>query len=144
VYFEQKDCPNCDTLHHKVLIDADTRNLIGQFDNIQLDMWSDTPLTLPDGSQATARQWAKQLDIKYAPTIVLFDSTGKEVIRSEAFFKSFHTQGIFAYVATDGYKQQPSFQRFLSARADHFREQGKNVDIWRMGDDAAPAGSTTK
>lgn len=135
VYFEQMDCPNCDDLHKKVLIDADTRKLINQFDNVQLDMWSDTPVTLPDGSSSTARQWAKQLDIKYAPTIVLFDSSGKEVIRSEAFFKIFHTQGIYAYVISGDYKTQPSFQRFLSARADHLREQGKDVNIWRLGDE---------
>lgn len=143
VYFEQKDCPNCDMLHQQVLSDADTRKLIAQFDNVQLDMWSDTPVTLPDGSSLTARQWAKQLDIKYAPTIVLFDAAGKEIIRAEAFFKIFHTQGVFAYVASGGYQQQPSFQRFLSARADHFREQGKDVDIWRSGD-ATPGTATPK
>ena len=143
VFFEQKDCPNCDTLHQKVLVDADTRKLIAQFDSVQLDMWSDTPVTLPDGSSSTARQWAKQLDVKYAPTIVLFNADGKEIIRSEAFFKTFHTQGIFAYVASGGYQQQPSFQRYLSARADHFREQGKDVDIWRLGDET-PAGTAPK
>lgn len=135
VYFEQLDCPNCEDLHKKVLIDADTRKLISQFDNVQLDMWSDTPITLPDGSSSTARQWAKQLDIKYAPTIVLFDANGNEVIRSEAFFKIFHTQGIYAYVLSGEYKTQPSFQRFLSARADHMREQGKDVNIWRLNDE---------
>lgn len=131
VFFEQADCPNCDTLHQKVLVDAETRQIIKQFDSVQLDMWSDTPVTLPDGTASTARQWAKQLDVKYAPTIVVFNAEGKEIIRSEAFFKIFHTQGIFAYVLSGDYVQQPSFQRYLSQRADHFREQGKDVDIWR-------------
>ena len=44
---------------------------------------------------------------------------------------------IFAYVLDGGYKTQPSFQRWLSARADHLREQGKDVDIWRLGDEQA-------
>jgi len=135
LYFEQNDCPNCDTLHEKVLIDKPTRKVISQFENVQVDMWSKTPIITMDGKRTTARELARALDVKYAPTIVLFNEQGKEIIRSEAFFKVFHTQGIFAYVLEGGYKTQPSFQRWLSARADHFREQGKDVDIWRMGDE---------
>jgi hypothetical protein len=66
---------------------------------------------------------------------VLFNEKGEEVIRSEAFFKVFHTQGIFAYVLDGSYKEQPSFQRYLSDRAEHFREQGQDVDIWKLADD---------
>jgi len=135
LFFEQKDCPNCDVLHNKVLIDSATRKIISQFENVQLDMWSKTPIITMDGKHTTARQLAKQLDVKYAPTIVLLNDQGKEVIRSEAFFKVFHTQGIFAYVLEGGYKTQPSFQRWLQARADRLREQGKDVDIWSMGNE---------
>jgi thioredoxin-related protein len=135
VFFEQKDCPSCVELHSKILPEPDTRALIKQFHAIQLDMWSHTPVVTPQGKHLTAREWAKALDIKYAPTVVLFDAQGKEIIRSEAFFKVFHTQGIFAYVAEGAYKTEPSFQRFLSARAENFREQGKDVDIWRLADE---------
>ncbi len=130
IMFEQSDCPNCDTLHNKVLVDKSTRDVISKFAVVQLDMWSNTPLTTVDGKQTTARELAKQLDVKYAPTIVVFNPQGKEIIRSEAFFKSFHTQGIFAYVLEGAYEKEPSFQRYLAARAEHFREQGKDVDIW--------------
>lgn len=137
VFFEQKDCPNCDSLHRQVLPDAATRNVIKQFDSVQLDMWSKTPLVTPDGAKTTAREWAKKLDIKYAPSIVLFNDKGEEIIRSEAFFKVFHTQGIFAYVLEGAYKTQPSFQRYLSDRADRIREQGRDVDIWRTAGEKA-------
>ena len=83
----------------------------------------------------TAREWAKSLDVKFAPTIVLLDDRGWEIIRSEAFFKVFHTQGIIAYASSGAYKREPSFQRYLSARADKFREQGQDVDIWRLADE---------
>ena len=131
VFFEQKHCPDCDVLHNKVLIDKYTRDIIKKFDTVQLDMWSNKDVIItPDGSRTTARLWAKSLDIKYAPTLVIFNASGKEIIRSEAFFKVFHTQGMFAYVLDGDYKKQPNFQRYLSARAEHFQEQGKNVDIW--------------
>lgn len=137
VFFEQKDCPNCDRLHSKILPDKDLLGVIKQFDNTQLDMWSKTPVITPEGEKMSAREWAKKLDIKFAPTIVVFNSEGKEVIRSEAFFKVFHTQGIFHYVLSESYKKQPSFQRYLTEYADHFREQGQNVDIWRYANEKA-------
>ncbi len=135
VFFEQKDCPNCDLLHQKILPDRELQAIIKQFDNVQLDMWSKTPLITFEGKKMTARDWAKKLKVEYAPSIVLFNPQGKEVIRTEAFFKVFHTQGVFNYVLSEGYKREPSFQRYLTEYADHFREQGKAVDIWRFADE---------
>lgn len=137
VFFEQKDCPNCDVLHQKVLADAETRKLIAQYDAVQLDMWDKTTvITTPQGKHSTAREWAKELDVKYAPTIILFDGKGREIIRSEAFFKLFHTQSLLDYVQSGAYKQQPNFQRYISHRSEQRREQGRDVDIWGMGDEA--------
>jgi len=131
VFFEQKDCPNCDVLHHKVLQDAETRKMIAQFDAVQLDMWDKkTVLITPEGKVSNARDWARQLDVKYAPTIILFDTEGREIIRSEAFFKRFHTQSFFGYVQSGAYKQQPNFQRYISHRSEQMREQGIDVDLW--------------
>lgn len=131
VFFEQKQCPNCDILHNTVLADPETYAIIEQFKAVQLDMWSDTPLITPDNKQSTARQWAGELGIGYAPTIVLFNRKGDEIIRSEAYFRIFHSQSVFDYVLNGGYKSEPSFQRYLSARADALRERGIDVDIWR-------------
>lgn len=137
VFFEQRDCPACAELHDRILSDKQTRGIMAGFDAIQLNMWSDTPLVTPQGKATTARAWARALDIKYAPAIVLFDAKGKEIIRSEAYFKLFHTQGILTYVSSGAYEKEPSFQRYLSAKADRLREQGQDVDIWRMGDEPA-------
>lgn len=137
VFFEQKDCPDCDHLHTKILPDKELLGVINHFDNTQLDMWSKTPIVTPQGEKMTAREWAKKLDIKYAPSIVVFNSDGKEIIRSEAFFKVFHTQGIFHYVLSESYKEEPSFQRYLSRYADDFRKEGRNIDIWRYANEEA-------
>ncbi|PWQ95445.1 thioredoxin family protein [Leucothrix pacifica] len=131
IFFEQTSCPNCDVLHNNVLTDADTKAIIEQFRNVQLDMWSDTAITTPQGEQTTAKKWAEKLGINYAPSIVLFDKQGEEVIRIEAMFKSFHTQSVFDYVLSEGYKTQPSFQRYITHRADVIRETGKDVDLWK-------------
>jgi thioredoxin-related protein len=130
VFFEQASCLECDTLHEKVLTDPSTRSKVEQFLSVQLDIWSDMPVTTPAGRDTTVREWAQSLGVAYAPSIVFFDTTGQEVMRMEAFLKTFHTQGVMAYVLEKGYESEPSFQRYLSARAEHLREQGIDVDIW--------------
>lgn len=132
IFFEQRDCPNCETLHKQILVDPELRKTIAGFDTVQLDMWSDTPIITAKGIRTTARQLAKQLDVKYAPTIVIFNERGDEVIRSEAFFKVFHTHGLFQYVASGSYAKQPSFQRYLSDLAHDIQATGKDVDIWHL------------
>jgi thioredoxin-related protein len=138
VLFEQTDCPNCDTFHQKILSHPDTRELLKNTEVVQLDMWSETPLTTPDGRVTTARLWAKQLDVKYAPTVIFFNDEGKELVRTEAFLALFHLQTIFDFVNSGIYKQHPSFQRYINQRSERIRAQGKDVDIWSM-DNATPA-----
>jgi thioredoxin-related protein len=131
VFFEQGDCPDCDRLHNEVLAVPEVRALASRFDSVQLDMWSDTPVRTHEGRELTAREWAKELGVLYAPTVVLFNREDGEIIRSEAQFREFHTASIFDYVLSGGYRQEKSFQRYISARAEHIREQGKDVDIFR-------------
>jgi thioredoxin-related protein len=130
VFFEQKDCSACDRLHSNIFKKPSTREQLARFDVVQLDMWSKMPLTTPDGSKTTARDWARKLGITYAPSAVLFHEN-REVIRIEAFLKAFHVQSVMDYVASGGYKTQPSLQRFIQARADKLLEQGKKVDLWK-------------
>ena len=131
VFFERPDCARCEALHRGPVSEEETRALLAGFDVVQLDAWSDTPVMTPRGLRVTAREWAGQLGIAYEPTIVYFDSGGEEVIRSEAFFKTFHTQSMMDYVLSGAWRDEPSFQRYISARADRFLEQGTDVDIWR-------------
>jgi len=131
VFFERKQCANCDTLHRRILRDPTTRKLIKKFDSVQLDMWSMTPLITPDGRRTTARAWATELNISYAPTIVYFGRGGREVMRSDSFLKTFHTQSVMDYVLSEAYRSEPNFQRYISARADRLRAAGIDVDIWR-------------
>ncbi len=135
VFFEQRDCPDCAVLHQRVLADAAVREAMAGFDVVQLDMWSNRPIVTPDGRRLTVRDWARSLDVKFAPGIVLFDASGQEVIRWESGFRVFHTAGMFDYVKSADWRREPSFQRYLSARAEHIRESGRDVNIWRYADE---------
>ncbi len=130
VFFEQEHCPNCETMHTQSLRDQTTLELLLQYTAVQLDMWSDTPLVTPAGERTTARQWASDIGVNFAPTVILFDAGGREVIRSEAYFKTFHMQSLFDYVLSGAHHEQPSFQRYISERADHLVEQGHDINIW--------------
>ena len=130
VLFEQGDCKACEQMHKVTMQDKDTRKILKQFNIVQLDRWADTPVVDLDGKPTTAKKLADKLGIAFAPSAVLYDK-GKEVIRIEAFLKSFHVQSVFDYVLSGGYKTETSFQRYLEHRADEIRKQGKTVDIWK-------------
>ena len=127
--FEQKDCPSCDALHRDVLDLPETRELLGAFDVAQVDMWSESSIRDSLGRAVSAKALANELKISYAPTMVLFDADGREVIRADGFFHRFHIQSIIDYVKTKAHQHEPSFQRYISERAEAFREKGIDVDL---------------
>jgi thioredoxin-related protein len=129
VLFEQKSCLACDELHLDILKRKESRPLLDALQIVQLDMWSDTPLVTPDGRRTTAREWVKQLNVSYAPSMVFFDASGKEVFRVEAMLKAFHVQSVLDYVGSGAYRKYPEFQRFIEARADAMRARGITVDL---------------
>lgn len=130
VLFEQPNCPGCEQFHDVTLKHEDTRQLLSAMDVVQLNALNDGPLIKPNGEISSAKQWAQDLKINYYPSIVFFDESGEQVMLMDAYFRNFHTQSILAYVLEKGYETEPSFQRYISARADHFVEQGIDVDIW--------------
>jgi len=130
VFFEGKNCKNCDLLHEKTLKDEITRNLVKQFSSVQLNRFADTQVITPAGKTTTAKDWANKLGISYLPAMVFFDKEGKEVMRIDAQMRTFHIQSVFDYVLTGAYKTELNFQRYISARADKVRERGTDVDIF--------------
>jgi thioredoxin-related protein len=131
ILFEEPDCPDCDLLHEKTFRDPAAGPLLADLDVVQLNRWSDTPLTLPDGTRTTASAWASELGIGYLPAIVLLDAGGEEILRVNAQFRTFHILGALDYAVSGAWRQEPNFQRYLSARAERIREQGIDVDIWK-------------
>ncbi|MFP5504834.1 MAG: thioredoxin family protein [Gammaproteobacteria bacterium] len=129
VFFEQLDCATCDELHQDILQREESRRQLQRFDVALLDMWGKTTLTTPSGKATTSAEWARELNIQYAPTLVLFDADGKEAFRAEAYLRSFHVQSVLDYVASGAYLEQPNFQRYLQARADALEAQGVHVDL---------------
>ncbi len=127
--FEQKQCQDCDELHEDIFKRKETRAQLKRFNVVRLDMWADTPLTDLHGKKTTAKNLARALDVEYVPSMLFYDG-GKEVIRTEAWLKSFHIQSIMDYVASGAYQTWPEFQRYISNRAERLEAQGVHVNIW--------------
>jgi thioredoxin-related protein len=114
VFFEQGDCHACDVLHTQPLQRPSIRRLFDSFESVQLDMWSDVPVIKPDGERSTARQWAEELGIFYAPTIIFFDERGREIIRVDSVVHFFRLRNVLNYVISRGYLTEPNFLRWSS------------------------------
>lgn len=114
VFFEQGNCHACDILHTEPLRQPAILNLFKKFDSVQLNIYSDEPVVTPDGRRTTARQWARDLGIFYAPTLIFFDENGKEIIRVDSVVHFFRLRNVLNYVLNKGYLSYPSFQLWRS------------------------------
>lgn len=129
ILFEQKRCHGCDELHNDIFKRKETIKQTKRFNIVRLDMWSTDKLVGFDGKSITAKNFAKKLNIVYSPSFIFFDKSGKDIFRIDAYLKSFHTQSVMDYIASNAYKKQPNFQRYIAERADKLEAQGVHVDL---------------
>lgn len=116
VFFEQGKCHACDILHTGPLADERLRAEIIKLEAVQLDMWSDMPVTTPRGRRTTAKDWANELGLFYAPAMVFFDESGDEIIRVDAVTQFYRLLGVFDYVNSGAYRQQRNYQLWRLSR----------------------------
>lgn len=131
VLFESPSCKACAEMHDEAFARDSMRRLLRGFDVARLLPGAPTALVTPDGRRADARGWARDLNIKLYPTVVFFDAQGREAFRFDGYLRPFHIESAFDYVASGAYRDEPQFQRFVQARAERLRAQGRPVDLWR-------------
>ncbi|MDQ1363576.1 MAG: Thioredoxin [Pseudomonadota bacterium] len=110
IFFEHPRCHACDVLHAGPLSDVEVNTFLRNLDTAQLDTHSDTPVITPDGKKTTARKWAHQLGLSFAPTLLFFDEHGNEIIRVDSVIRLYRLKNILAYVLSKGYQRYPTFQ----------------------------------
>ena len=106
VFFEQGDCHACDVLHGQSLRDSEIFRNFEDIDSVQIDMWSDTPVVTPAGERTTARDWAAQLGLFYAPSILFFDEYGKEILRVDSVVAFYRLRHVLTYIRTKAYLEE--------------------------------------
>lgn len=141
VFFEQRGCPYCAEMHKTSLVDPEVAGYIkDNFLALQINLHGSREVTDFDGKKFEERRLAERWRVNFTPTIVFFppkvaDAVGKtgrdaEVWRLQGYWKPFHTHSTFLYVKTEGYKQEPNFQRWLAEHAEKLRASGKDVKLW--------------
>lgn len=131
VLFEQKQCRDCDELHNDIFKRKETLQQVNKFNVVRVDIWSTDKIISPSGKTMSMKDFAKLLDVKHVPSMVFFDKGSKDVFRTEAYLKSFHTQSVMDFVSSGEYKTEPSLQRFIQRRADKLEAQGIHVDLMK-------------
>jgi thioredoxin-related protein len=131
VFFEQAQCAACDEMHAGSLKRRETLALLSKFDVARVDLRGNAALVAPDGRAFTESEWARELRVDYAPSLVFFDQRGREIFRGEAYLRPFHFQSALEYVSSGSYRTESNFQRYIQARAEAFRRKGVAVDLWR-------------
>jgi thioredoxin-related protein len=106
VFFEQGDCHACDVLHGQTLRDPKIYSHFEAMDTVQLDMWSDTPVITPSGEPTTARGWAAELGLFYAPSILFFDEGGQEILRVDSVVGLYRMGNVLDYLASKAYQKE--------------------------------------
>lgn len=117
VFFEQGDCHACDVLHGQALREHEIAGEFGALDSVQLDMWSDTPVVTPSGERTTARKWAADLGLFYAPSVVFFDEQGRERLRVDSVVGFYRLRNVLNYITSRAYLAEPDYQRWRLTRA---------------------------
>lgn len=120
VFFEQKNCHACDILHTEPLGNSSTVDMISNFEMVQLDVETDTPVITPSGEQLTARQWSAKLGIFYTPALIFFDRSGKEIIRLDSVTGQHRLRGVMKYVLSGAYKEYPTYLEYRFGRNDAY------------------------
>ena len=110
VFFEQGNCHACDLLHSGPLNKPETLEEINNMHAVQLDMWSDTTVTAPDGKRTTAKAWAKELGIFHTPTLLFFNPSGEEIMRIESIVQFYRLWGVLDFINKRAYETESDYQ----------------------------------
>jgi len=136
VIVEQRGCPYCKEMHEvnfnrQEIVDLITDN----YSVVQFNLWGDREAVDLDGTEMTEKELMRRWRVSFTPTTLFFasDATPEEalVFMLPGYFKPFHHARALEYVASDAYKDEPNFQRFVQARGDEMRAAGIEVEIWR-------------
>ena len=127
--FESRDCEPCGELH-EALRGKEVRALAKTLDAARIDAFGTRSVTLASGTTVTEAQFARSFGITFTPALVFLGDEGREVFRVEGYVRAFHLASALDYVASGDYKREPSFQRFIQARAERERAAGRRVELW--------------
>lgn len=117
VYFGQEYCPYCKALLEGNFGRRDIeRYTRAYFDVVAIDIHGQKTVTDLQGRKLSERAYAEQEQVNFTPTLIFYDSSGRESLRLQGFYPPYKFRAALEYAA-DGYYLQESFRDYLQ-RAD--------------------------
>ncbi len=125
VFFEHPRCHACDILYGDTLNQPEVIRQLQKIDVTRLNIWTDTPIITPGGKRTTSRQWARELDLNFAPSLLFFDGRGQEILRIESVVRLYRLNNVLRYITDKKYQQYPTFQSWLHEYRNQTRRKAK-------------------
>ena len=117
LFFEQEGCPYCNELHKKTLTDAKVQKYLKQhFHAVLVDIYGARETVGFDGKPTREKAFSRQQGVHFTPTIVYYDSLGKELFRLTGYWKPFHFLASMEYVRK-GLQKTMNFQDYIHQKA---------------------------
>lgn len=124
VFFEHPKCHACDILHGDTISLPEVTRQLGELDVFQLNTSLDTPVITPAGKKTTAKKWAKELNLTFAPSLIFFNEQGKEILRVESVIRIFRLNRVLRYIIGKEYLRFATFQEWMH----HLYKQSKGKE----------------
>jgi len=125
IFFEHPRCHACDILHGDTLSKSEVTEKLSKIDVVQLNSMSETSIITPDGKHTTSKKWAEDLNLTFAPSLVFFDETGKEILRVESVIRFYRLNNVLHYVINKEYKNYPTLQTWLQDKRKRLKTSVK-------------------
>jgi len=112
--FTQKQCSSCVELHEEIFSDAAiVARLTEKYAVTRINVIGQDEIRDLSGKKVQETKLADTFGVRYTPTIIFLDQSGKEIIRYESYLKRQDFEGLLKFVATDAWRQTRSFQDWL-------------------------------
>ena len=112
--FTQKQCASCVELHEEIFSDAAiVARLTEKYTVTRINVIGRDEMHDLSGKKVQETKLADALGVRYTPTIIFLDQSGKEIIRYESYLKRQDFEGLLKFVTTDAWRQALSFQDWL-------------------------------
>ncbi len=131
IIFTKKNCTDCKYFYQNLIKNPKIEKRLKQMQIVSLEISPAQKIITPNGKRTTADKWYESLKLTDIPALVIFNEAGREIIRKDAYLKTFHFESILDYALSDAYKSESSFQRFIEHKAEKLRARGIDVDIWK-------------
>lgn len=126
VYFGQQRCPYCKQLLEGNWGMPDIVNYTQKHFNVTpVNIWGIDELIDMRGDYLSERQFAVREGTNFTPSLIFYNTDGKEVFRLRGYYPPYQFRAALEYVAEGYYRKEP-FNRYL-ARAE-------NATVFETGD----------